>query len=147
MIKERHFSQWVKKYPGYNRIPGFIASYEDFKKAADNSKSTRCALKGNITEWNETKTRVLKEGDQIWMWRENKFALPSYAHIGIFVGEGLMVHVSRNGLKGVIQMDPIEKVIKTSKCFIVKPDPKKVEMVSGTPKVNPLLYYLYFTLN
>ena len=76
---------------------------------------------------------VIKEGDQIWMWRENKLK-PSYSHVGIFIGEGMMVHVSRKGLNGVIRTDPIETVIKTSKCFIVKPDPQKVELMSGNPK-------------
>ena len=134
-LKERHFSTWIKNYPGYNRIPGFIASYDDFKKAAESSKSTKCVLTGSITEWTESMARVIKEGDQIWMWRGEKFPFLSYAHVGIYIGEGMMVHVSRNGINGIIRKDPILDVIKTSKCFIVKPDLMKLEMMSGTPKV------------
>eukprot|EP00092_Neocalanus_flemingeri_P032401 GFUD01035234.1.p1 GENE.GFUD01035234.1~~GFUD01035234.1.p1 ORF type:complete len:783 (-),score=121.38 GFUD01035234.1:230-2578(-) len=131
-IKETHFIQWIKQYQKNKKISGYVASYEDFKKAAANSKSTRCLLGENGMQWNEDMRRVIKEGDQIWIWRKN--ILTQFAHVGIFIGQESIVHVQRDGSYGVIRTDPIEDVIKDSQCFIVKPDPKRLEMMWGTPK-------------
>ena len=111
----------------------FVASYEDFKKAATNETNTRQVLGENIAEWNDNMRSVIEEGDQIWMWREGHVA--SYSHVGIYIGQDSIVHVSSQGLSGIIKKDPIEDVIKNSKCFIIKHDPGRLTMNSGTPKV------------
>jgi len=136
-IKQKHFNEWILNYKAHKDVEGCVASFGDFKEAATNSKSTQCFLQNKLHAWNEEMQELVKEGDLIWMWRENKWR-PSYAHVGIYVGEETMVHVSHEGLNVMIKKDPIQNVIKESKCFIVKPDPGKLKKMSGTPKERAL---------
>ena len=133
-LKESHFLQWLEKYQNIRNIPrSFVASYEDFKATAARSRNTRCVLGENISEWNEDMQSVLQEGDQIWMWRQGMLA--AYAHVGVYVGDDSMIHVSNQGLSGVIRKDHVKDVIQNSKCFIIKQDPGKLTAKSGIPKV------------
>ena len=132
VLKEGHYAQWLAKYQNINRITGSsLVSYDDFKSFA-HRWDTRDVCGEKITEWNEDMRDVVQEGDQIWMWRTR-----GYAHVGIYVGDDSMIHVSSSIIRasGVIKKECAEEVIKDSKCFIRKHDPEKLTANSKTPKV------------
>merc|ERR1712126_533629 len=109
---------------------GSLVSFEDFKLFAYRWDA-RDVRGEKIAEWNEHMRDVVQDGDQIWMWRTR-----GYAHVGIYVGDDLMIHVSSSLTRasGVIKEERAQDVIKDSKCFIRKHDPEKLTVNSGTPK-------------
>ena len=82
---------------------------------------------------------VVEEGDQLWMWRQGKFAKPSFAHVAIFIDNNSVVHVQQQGLKGIITRDQVEEVIDESNFFIFRSSCATLERICGTPKVIHLL--------
>ena len=73
------------------------------------------------------------------MWRQGKFAKPSFAHVAIFIDNNSVVHVQQQGLKGIITRDQVEEVIDESNFFIFRSSCATLERICGTPKVIHLL--------
>jgi len=61
-LKESFYTEWIKMYKIHKQVLCFMASYDDFKKAADNSKSTREVLVENLMVWNEE----MKQKNPAW---------------------------------------------------------------------------------
>ena len=144
---EKCFKEWLDRYQSPEIGPG-IANFDAFLKAS-HTMTTAEFLQGKLMKWGPEMKKLLKEGDQIWMWR--KVGVIEYAHVAIYIGEENddIVHVSHENMQGIIKKEPAQNVIGSSQCFIIRPDNERVKSLGGTIKeralacLNPPVQFLY----
>jgi len=118
----REYETWVADFiPKHEK--DHLAQFEAFTQKLESGWSPKDILEGNTKKWDILKEDV-EEGDQIWMWR-NRIRGLQYAHVGVYVGDGHMVHVSGSGLTAVIKKDPVKDVVGDSECYVVKSTPNE----------------------
>jgi len=96
----KEYENWVKEFiPKHEQE--HLEEFASFTQKLESGWSPKDILKGKTNKW-EILKKDAEEGDQIWMWRK-RFGGFEYAHVGVYIGDANMVHVSGSGLTAVIK--------------------------------------------